>query len=213
MRIPGEDESPRIAEEINAVIRYRVRKFQQKRGLEEGTANYLEKRLMEIKHRTYLWLYLVFDYLENELLQNGRLEKPASAIAISSYFGLEVVVRQLLIKNGIDDGYISDFDKSSLLWAAERGHEAVVKLLLQTGKADLNLKDPEFGKTPIAYTAENGHKAIAEPLLGTGQVDPDSISKEGRRLLAYAFKNGHEAIVKLLLETGRVDPESVTEDT
>lgn len=46
MRIPGEDESPRIAEEINAVIRYRVRKFQQKRGLKEGTANYLEKRLI-----------------------------------------------------------------------------------------------------------------------------------------------------------------------
>lgn len=144
--------------------------------------------------------------------QNGRLEKPASAIAISSYFGLEVVIQQLLIKNGIDDGYISDFDKISLLWTAERGHEAVVKLLLQTGKADLNLKDPEFGKTPIAYTAENGHKAIAELLLGTGQVDPDSISKEGWRPLAYASKNGHEAIVKLLLETGRVDPESVTED-
>lgn len=87
-----------------------------------------------------------------------------------------------------------------------------MKLLLQTGKADLNLKDPEFGKTPIAYTAENGHKAIAELLLGTGQVDPDSISKEGWRPLAYASKNGHEAIVKLLLETGRVDPESVTED-
>ncbi|KAJ9191830.1 hypothetical protein DTO164E3_8653 [Paecilomyces variotii] len=442
MRIPGEDESPRIADEINAVIRYRVRKFQQKRGLTEGAANYLEKRLMEIKHRTYLWLYLVFDYLENELIkltekemqkkvfsnipvsfddayekilekskdkeralkifkilltayrpltagemqialetdrsssslrdldlepvgefqrslrqycglfvsiddgmvyflhqtareyllpkigsatsnsttdvnssafrhsistqqahallagccmayvkfphwleesqpdnrdlsipgspdqithersfliyasaywaihlqqaedvadqsmqgdalelcqiqttrlypwfdthweqiQTGRLEKPASAIAISSYFGLEVVVQQLLIKNGIDKGYIDDFDKSSLLWAAERGHEAVVKLLLQTGKADLNLKDPEFGMTPIAYAAENGHKEIAELLLGTGQVDPDSVSKEGWRPLSYACKNGHEAIVKMLLETGRVDPESVTED-
>jgi len=28
-----------------------------------------------------------------------------------------------------------------LSWAAERGHEAVVKLLLKTGKVDVNLKD------------------------------------------------------------------------
>ncbi|KAJ9302154.1 hypothetical protein DTO271G3_1020 [Paecilomyces variotii] len=399
MRIPGEDESPRIAEEINAVIRYRVRRFQQKRGLKSGSIEYLEKRLTGIKHRTYLWLYLVFDYLENEMVKLTEKEmqkkvfdnvpvsfddayekileksrdkdralkifkillaayRPLTAgeiqIALETdrsssslrdpdlepvdefqeslreYCGLFVSIDDgmvyflhqtarefllsktvstisdgitcpnpptfchsisiqqayaslaeccmayvrfpdwlgesqhdnrgqsnlerldqndhersfltyastywaihlqqagniadqpmqgdalelcyLLTNNGIDKDCTDDFDKSSLLWAAERGHEGVVRLLLETGKADLNLKDPEFGKTPIAYAAENGHKAIAELLLGTGQVDPDSVSKEGWRPLAYASKNGHEAIAKLLLETGRVDPESVTED-
>jgi len=69
MRIPGEDESPKIAEEINAVIRYRVRKFEQNRRLKEGSLEYLEKRLVQIEHRTYLWLYLVFGYLENHLIK------------------------------------------------------------------------------------------------------------------------------------------------
>ncbi|GAD93829.1 hypothetical protein BC1G_06991 [Paecilomyces variotii No. 5] len=442
MRIPGEDESPRIAEEINAVIKYRVRRFQRSRGLKGDTIDSLEKRLMGIKHRTYLWLYLVFDYLENELVkltekemqkrvfdsvpisfddayekilekskdkeralkvfkillaayrpltvgemqialeterasssledldlesadafkrnlreycglfvsidngivyflhqtarefllpksrstisngiaelslptfrhsvsieqahasiaescmayvkfpewledrqhdnrvsvdpeipdqdehelsflryastywaihlqlggnttdeelqgdafelchvqstdfypwfhthweqtQNGRLEKPSSTLAISSYFGLEYVAKQLLTRNGVDGNSMNDFDKNSLLWAAERGHESVVKLLLQTGKVDLNLKDTEFGKTPLAYAAENGHKVIAELFLGTGKVDPNLDSKEGWTPLAYAAKNGHDAIVKLLLGTGKVDAESITKD-
>ncbi|KAL1885699.1 hypothetical protein Plec18167_001194 [Paecilomyces lecythidis] len=442
MRIPGEDESPRIAEEINAVIKYRVRRFQRSRGLKGDTIDSLEKRLMGIKHRTYLWLYLVFDYLENELVkltekevqkkvfdsvpisfddayekilqkskdkeralkvfkillaayrpltvgemqialetdraassledldlesadafkrnlreycglfvsidngmvyflhqtarefllpktrstisngvaelspptfrhsisieqahasiaescmayvrfpdwledrrhdnqvssdqeisgqdehelsflryastywaihlqlaghttdkelqghafelchvqstdvypwfhthweqtQNGRLEKPSSTLAISSYFGLEYVVKQLLTSNEIDRNTSNDFDRNSLLWAAERGHESVVKLLLQTGKVDLNIKDPEFSKTPLAYAAENGHRAIAELLLGTGEVDPNLDSKEGWTPLAYAAKNGHDAIVKMLLGTGKVDADSVTKD-
>jgi len=32
-----------------------------------------------------------------------------------------------------------------LLWAAERGHKAVVKLLLKMGKVDINLKDKVYG--------------------------------------------------------------------
>lgn len=440
MRIPGEDESPKIAEEINAVIQHRVRRLQKKRGLRGDSLGYLERRLMGIKHRTYIWLYLVFDYLENELvkltekemqkkvfdsvpvsfgdayekilekskdkeralkifkillaayrpltvgeiqialetdktssslhdldleavdefqrslreycglfvsiddgmvyflhqtarefllpeieskisndisgchtfrhsisiqqahaslaeccmvyvkfpewlektqrnnrsllsapspdqdtveqsflvyastywaihlqqaehidddaiesdafelcntksttlypwfhihweqMQTGRLERPASALAVSSYFGLKSIVQELICDNELNKDYMNDFDQTSLLWAAERGHEAVVKLLLQTGKMDLNLKDSESGKTPIAYAAENGHEGIARLLLRTGKVDPDSDSKDGWTPLSYAAKNGHKSIAEMLLGTGKVNPESVTRD-
>lgn len=74
MRIPGEDESPRIAEEINIVIKDRVQKFEEAQHLKKGSLNYLEKRLMQTKHRTYLWLYLVFNYLENELVKSPEKE-------------------------------------------------------------------------------------------------------------------------------------------
>jgi ankyrin repeat protein len=36
------------------------------------------------------------------------------------------------------------------LLAAEKGHEAVVKLLLKKG-AELETKDKEYGRTPLSY--------------------------------------------------------------
>jgi ankyrin repeat protein len=47
--------------------------------------------------------------------------------------------------------------------AAERGREAVVKLLLETGKADVDSKDP-YGRTPLSRAAESGHEAVVKAL-------------------------------------------------
>ena len=41
-----------------------------------------------------------------------------------------------------------------LLHAAESRHEAIVKLLLKTGKVDTYLKD-ELGRTPLLWAARN----------------------------------------------------------
>jgi ankyrin repeat protein len=49
------------------------------------------------------------------------------------------------------------------LWAAENGYEAVVKLLLETGKVDVNLKDSSR-RTPLSWAAENGHEAVVKLL-------------------------------------------------
>ena len=437
MRIPGEDESPRIAEEINAVIKHRVRKFQQKRRLKEGSLDYLEKRLMQIEHRTYLWLYLVFGYLENHLvkwtekamqkevfdnvpvsfdnayerileksrdkekamkifnilltafrpltlgemqiafeidrtssslsdldledvdqfekslreycglfvsinsgkvyflhqtarefllpkmqsedsncaldsneyvfrhsisiqqahsllaescmayvkfpdwpkekknddkestdwdmgdqhanehsfldyastywaihlrqagdivdeaIQHGSLElcnirsksfypwfrvhweqmhryevyPKMSSLTVASYFGLEFVVRLLLMKNEVDPDSQDEDGRTPLLWAAENGREAVVKLLLETGRVDVDSKS-KSGWTPLLWAARNGHEAVVKLLLETDSVDVDSKSEYGQTPLSWAAGNGHEAVVKLLLETGRVDVDS-----
>ncbi len=60
IRIPGEDESDAISQEVNSVIKYRVQKLR----FSPAIKGHLEQRLMEIPHRTYLWVYLVFDYLK-----------------------------------------------------------------------------------------------------------------------------------------------------
>jgi ankyrin repeat protein len=57
-----------------------------------------------------------------------------------------------------------------LWWAAENGHEAVVKLLLDKDGVDPDSKGGN-GETPLWWAAANGHEAVVKLLL----------NKEGRR--------------------------------
>jgi ankyrin repeat protein len=68
VRIPGENRSEAISMEVDHVIRHRVRKLRLSKHIE----GYLEQRLASVKHRTYLWVYLVFDYLESEGFQKTK---------------------------------------------------------------------------------------------------------------------------------------------
>jgi ankyrin repeat domain-containing protein 50 len=98
---------------------------------------------------------------------------------------------------------------SSIMVVSYFGHEAVVGLLLETGKVDVDSKDMEYGQTPLSWAAERGHEAVVKLLLETGKVDVDSKGMEyGRTPLSRAAERGHEAVVKLLLETGKVDVDS-----
>ena len=88
--------------------------------------------------------------------------------------------------------------------AAYFGARAVVKLLLETGKVDVDSKD-SWGLTPLWCAAQNGHEAVVKLLLDTGKVNVDLRSGLGQTPLSRAVWNGHEAVIKLLLETGKVD--------
>ncbi|KAE8446737.1 hypothetical protein EG329_011642 [Mollisiaceae sp. DMI_Dod_QoI] len=84
------------------------------------------------------------------------------------------------------------------------GHKAVVKLLLETGRADVNSNDYD-SQTLLFWAAENGHDAIVELLLEKGAqlekgADLKARDGEGWTLLGLAAKNGHVAVTKLLLE-------------
>ncbi|RBR25720.1 uncharacterized protein FIESC28_01473 [Fusarium coffeatum] len=64
IHIPGEEESETIAQEVNQVIRYRVNQLAMKKRFTTQIKDHLEKKLQKATHRTYLWIYLVFDYLQ-----------------------------------------------------------------------------------------------------------------------------------------------------
>ena len=80
IHIPGENEFEKLGQEVSIVIKHHVGLLAQKKGLNATVQSHLEEQLLEMNHRTYLWVHLVFDYLERHSFRK--------------------------VKNGIDDVFI-----------------------------------------------------------------------------------------------------------
>ena len=130
-----------------------------------------------------------------------------SALMVASFLGLERLAERLLKQDAEVELKDTRYRRTPLSWAAENGHEGVVKLLLETGKVDPDSRD-EVGQTPLSWAARRGHEGVVKLLLETGRVDLDSRDNNSQTPLSRAAEDGHEGVVKLLLETGKVDLDS-----
>ena len=68
-----------------------------------------------------------------------------------------------------------------LSWSAKRGHEAVVRLLMESEGIKPDSKDSN-GYTPLTWAACYGHEAVAELLLKKG-ADAEANNNDGRTAL------------------------------
>ncbi|KAH0551075.1 hypothetical protein GP486_007577, partial [Trichoglossum hirsutum] len=62
--------------------------------------------------------------------------------------------------NVVNANAIDDDGRTLLWWATGNGYEAIVKLLLDSDKVDVNSKDGGHGQTPLSWAAMNGREAI-----------------------------------------------------
>lgn len=89
-----------------------------------------------------------------------------------------------------------------LYQAADRGYEEIVKLLIDSGKFDLDYTDSS-GEAPLVVAAANGHEGIVKLLLDSGKFNLDYTDSSGKTPIFVATANSHEAIVKLLIDSGK----------
>ncbi|PHH69203.1 hypothetical protein CDD82_7938 [Ophiocordyceps australis] len=100
--------------------------------------------------------------------------------------------------------YDRRFSIAPLLRAIRLSSEDMTKLLLATGKVDVNIHDYN-GKTPVVYAIEKGFVKVARWLLDTPGINVDFADNYGRTPLAYAAKHNQVAIARMLLDRG-ADP-------
>ena len=67
IRIHGERESTAISREIDIVIRSKVSELGQELELDDSEQSQLQKELLAMEHRTYLWLKLMINVIRDEI--------------------------------------------------------------------------------------------------------------------------------------------------
>ncbi len=129
-------------------------------------------------------------------------DDPGDALRRAASAGDLAKVQELLAA-GADVNAANKYGGTALAFASDKGHAAVVNLLLERG-ANPNTKDSFYNAAPLDWAVQRGHAEIVRALLAKGA--------EGEAgALTGAASQGETAIVKVILERGKVGPETLSE--
>ncbi|KAH8702870.1 ankyrin repeat-containing domain protein [Phaeosphaeriaceae sp. PMI808] len=134
---------------------------------------------------------------------DGCPDKQASLLHIAAGHGLLSVVTSIVQMDGACLETKDGVGRSALSYAAQRGHNEVVKELLQRGA--MASSEDSKGRTALWYAIRNGHEAVVGLLLEK-DYGTDTRESNIKSSLWYAARHGHEEVVLLLLKNG-VDPD------
>ncbi|RYC80571.1 hypothetical protein BFJ63_vAg16545, partial [Fusarium oxysporum f. sp. narcissi] len=126
----------------------------------------------------------------------------ASLIHVLSMYGVAGALGAILGRAdqvGTNINVKDSAGRTPLWWAAENGHESVVRLLLDRG-ASIEAAD-EDGRTPLWLAAAGGHEAAVQLLLDR-DADTNAADKWGQTPLLWAVERGDAAVMQLLLDQG-----------
>ena len=138
----------------------------------------------------------------------GEGPRGFTGLHVVSFLGIVEIVAGVLEMREWNVNATDCMGSTALTWAAGKGYEEVVKILLEREDVDPNQADTKYGQTPLSWAAENGHEAIVKILLERGDVNPDHIDTlYGRTPLGWAAEYGQAGVVKMLLEREDVNPD------
>ena len=125
----------------------------------------------------------------------------------AAFFGIVEIFLAVLEVKEWDVNAIDNASCTPLMWAAIRGHEEVVKMLLERGDVNPDLADGMWSRTPLMWAAQLGHEGVVNVFLEREVVNPNQASPEyGQTALWYAAASGQEGIVKVILEREDINP-------
>ena len=124
------------------------------------------------------------------------LDLGVSAFQMAAQGGHRGLIQQLLEWGVVDVNYQDKDGLSPFLTAVVRGHEAIVRLLLEKG-VDTSLTDND-GLTALMMAVKGGYQVLVVLILEY-EADVRTKNKAGQTPLMLAVGEGHEAITFLLL--------------
>ena len=123
-----------------------------------------------------------------------------TALHLTGYFGVSKAIDALLRLRYSPD--LKDtYSRTPLWYAAQNGHDVVVKLLLAVG-ADVNAAAGDYEWTALQKAALGGHLEVAEKLLAAGADVNAAAGYTGRTALQAAAHGGYLEVVEKLLAAG-----------
>ena len=126
----------------------------------------------------------------------------------ASFLGIPAMVSAVLEMKEGDVNAEDCMGMMALTWASLRGHEDVVKILLEREDINPDRKDTKSGWTPLSRAAADGQERVVKVLLQREDVNPNqSGTKYGATPLSFAAEGGHQGVVKMLLEREDVSPD------
>lgn len=144
----------------------------------------------------------------NHAFENfNRLFELALQLAAAKYGCLSILQRLLMDSQGkaYSPAFLMRKAVPFLLLAAQNGHLAVVRWLVEQAKANVGGKNQE-GKTALLLAAQNGHLAVVKWLLDQTKAKITEKDREGRTALLLAANSKYEAVVTELITNYGSDP-------
>jgi len=124
-----------------------------------------------------------------------------------SFLGIVEIVGSVLEMKNWDLNQRDCMGYTSLTWAAIKGYEGVVNILLEREDINPDQAHTKDGRTPLSWASANGHEVVVRMLLEREDVNSNRVDIAGRTPLWWTPGYGHEVIVEALLGREGVNPD------
>ena len=127
----------------------------------------------------------------------------------AAFFGIVEIFLAVLEMKEWDVNARDNASCTPLMWAAIRGHEGVVKMLLERGDVDPDLTEDQWGRTPLEWAIYTGQIGVVKVFLEREGNPDQANSVYGPKALYMAAAYGQEGIVKMILEREDINPNQI----